>query len=244
MNMYDEIINFLNQDSIKNHSDLAGIVLLGSFSANQGDGLSDIDIDFIYYKENYVPVPLPENNWEWDLNEMLLENYPGFDRDHWQCGAYVTAEIIFDKTDGTIKNSINELVLPGFDYFKANLGNILDGYYNAYYRAMKCLRRDNIFGAHIMACMSMDILNTMLYQINGMLQTYPNRLPATIHKMDILPLPKDELFAHMNNVAIDADGQSQVQLYLAVKELMARLGYQQIYEDWEGKLDKEIELLK
>jgi len=244
MDIYNEIVNFLNQDSIKNHADLAGIVLLGSFSANQGDVLSDIDIDFIYYNEGYVPVCLPENEWEWDMNEMLLDGYPGFDRDHWQCGAYVTAKIIFDKTNGVIKNNIDELVAPGFEYFKPNLGYALDGYYNAYYRAMKCLRRDNIFGAHIMACMSMDILNTILYQVNGFVQTYPNRLPATIHKMNTLPMPMDDLFDQMNQVAIHADGHAQVQIYLAVKEMMDRLGYNDVYESWEGKLDQEIELLK
>lgn len=244
MTIYNEIIHFLKQEGIKNHPDLAGIVLLGSFSANQGDELSDIDIDFIYDKEGFVPVQLPVNNWEWDINEKLLDGYPGFAREDWQCGAYVTAEVIFDKTDGVIENNIKELVAPGFDYFKPNLGYALDGYYNAYYRAMKCLRRDNIFGAHLMACMSMDILNTILYQINGLVQTYPNRLPAMIDKMNTLPMSMDELLSQMNNVAIHADGHSQVQIYLAVKKMMGELGYDDVYESWEGKLDQEVALLR
>ena len=244
MEIYNEIIKFLNQDCIKNHADLAGIVLLGSFAANQGDKLSDIDVDFVYYDENYIRVSLPQNDWEWDINEKTLADYPGITREHWSSGGYVTSDIIFDKTGGALKDKINKLIKPGFEYFRENLELLLDRYYDAYFRSMKCLRRNNLFGAHVMACNSVAALNDILYQVNGFLQTYINRLPAVIHKLEILPLPANELFDYMQDIAVKADEQSQIKVYLSVKEMMNRLGYIKIYEAWEGKLDKEIELLK
>ena len=243
LSIYNQIIEFLTQECIKNHADLTGIILVGSFSVNQGDILSDIDVDFVYHNKNYMPVKLPENKWEWDIQEHLLDSYPGISHDHWNCGTYVTANVLLDKTN-VIKAKINELINPGFEYFKDGLGNVLDSYYNAYYRSMKCLRRNNLLGAHIMACNSMEALNVMLYQVNGLLQTYINRLPATIHRLKILPLPANELLDCATNIATKADAQSQIKAYLAVKDMMNRLGYIQIYEAWEGKLDKEIELIK
>ena len=238
----DIIIDFLNQDSIKNHTDLAGIVLLGSFSSNQGDELSDIDIKFIYFNDNYTPVQLPPNEWEWDICECTLADFSKIaSYDNRECEALVTADVLLDKT-GEIKDKINKFINPGFDYFKENLGNTLDAYYNQYYRSMKCLRRKNLIGAHVMACISMNTLNIILYHINGLLQTYLTRLPETIHKLKNLPMPANELFDYMTNISVTADARSQIQVYLSVKEMMNKLGYFQVYEAWEGKLDKEIEL--
>ena len=242
--MRDKIVEFLTQDCIRNHADLAGIILLGSFSANQGDMLSDIDVDFVYYNKNYMPVQLPPNEWEWDITEHIIsDNYPKIPRNHWHGGAYVTASILSDKSN-IIEAKINEFINPGFEYFKDGLGNILDSYYNGYYRSMKCLRRNNILGNHVMACNSMEALNVILYQANGLVHTYINRLPDVIHRLKVLPLPANELLDCMTNIASKADAQSQIKVYLSVKEMMNRLGYIKIYEAWEGKLDKEIELIK
>ena len=240
-NSTTQLKQYLKEHGILDSDILTAAVVNGSLPAGQADEYSDIDIDLIYSDENFIPLEIPDGGYIWDIHHHYAKNYLlGMDRSHWHVSSFVTASVILDKT-GAVREKIKSLITLDPEEAHDQIAAMLDGYYNAFYRSIKSAKRGQHLGAHTMACQSLGAINTMLYNLNGVIGTYINRLPTTIHTLRILPMPSGKLLALMEKIARTADVNAQIDLYRIIRDYMNQSGYKTVHEAWDGKLEKAFQ---
>lgn len=226
--LLQSIIDYLTAESFR--PEVEAFVLKGSLVYGQADRHSDIDVDVIYNTPHYSPVAIKNDAYTWDLQHFYLGNYPGYGQAHWNAGSFVGAVVVRDP-----RHRVNDIVQRFISLNEtakgAAIAEWLDGYYNGFYRSVKCLIRGNVLGSHVMACQSMDALNALLYALNGTIPAYTVRLPAMIKRLPVLPFEAERLLFMMEVIARTADGHTQYALLSDIKAYMEALGYAQVYED-------------
>lgn len=222
----------------QSQKNLIAILLLGSVSFQVQDERSDVDLTVIYDEERPTIIA-PNAPWKWDIAYMSKEEFLNLDEADWRLNAFLSAKVLIDNTDW-VENHIKKVITIPNSNIKNRTAGSLDGYLNGFYRSMKAARRNNHLGALLEASTSIKYLIATLYNLNGLISPYEDRVLATIDRLSNLPIDKDQLCKHFEQILQTADPVSQSNLFRILEKYFRVLEFGNVYDAWGNDLINEL----
>lgn len=223
---------------------LAGAMLLGSMAAGMHDGTSDYDIHAVFRDEALAENPALrdfslELDRKCDLRVSSLSEFRALRRASPDAREYLNVLYILDE-ENILAAAVESLVHDPPGEAEEIVRARLDGYYDGFFRSLKCFRHGFPFGGHQMAARSMDCLVETLWALSGRIPPFVDRAPLLLGTLDPLPCPEGELRALMEKIARSADVPAQIALFGRVSAFMAETGRGEVLGAWKGVLEAEV----
>ncbi len=222
--------------------DIIGFFLSGSRGKGRETAHSDYDIEVVVKdkalkrcRKKYGAKRLPGFGFS-------VFSLSGF-REHaaiggpfeWDRPSYAHVRALVDKT-GEIQRLIDVKGRIPYSAVRRYVSGYLDGYINAVYRSLKCLRDGNRTGARLEAARSIPYFLNVLFGIEGRTTPYGKYLEWELHAHPLrkLRLKPKELAAALLRILEDADVRTQQRLFRAVEAECRKAGYGRVFERWDS----------
>ena len=239
MNDYEKIL-----DEAKKNDDIVGFILVGSRGKGFENEHSDYDAVMVVkdeaakvIHEKYEAQTLDNV----DLSVRSLSDFKTFAAwetpESWDRYNYAHVKILVDKTNGDLEKIAHEKGHIPQDKLDKFIDWWIDGYVNGVYRSVKCIRNENLFGAHIEAANSMLDLLTLVFAMNGRHRPFLGYVEKELktYPLEHLPWTSDEFVAKLKKVLETADLQTQQELLIGIEKLSREMGHGKMFDGWEGK---------
>lgn len=199
--------------------DALGVVLFGSFAAGSAHEESDLDV---WYVVRGDPPPRSRRG-RLELIPTTLEslrNAPA-----WLKPAQAYAEVLWDPT-----GDVAPVLQQARAISREETAELYDGYLNDVYRSLKAWRRGKELAARVECGRSLRYLGELLFALEDRRAPYPKEWGGRLGELEPLVL----------EVARTADPGAQQRLCRAVVELATAKGFSDVYDAWEGDIDRVL----
>lgn len=238
MNDYEQIL----QEAQENDKVVA-LVLLGSRGKGFENEYSDYDMIMITKDEDSDLVKKYQDKKldNVDLTVKSLSDFKNFANwespESWDRYNYAHVKILVDKTNEELEKIIEEKGHIPKDKQAKFIDWWIDGYVNGVYRSVKCIRNDNIFGAHLEAVNSMLDLLTLVFGINGRHRPFLGYVEKELkmYPLENLPWQAKEFVEKIKFVLETADLETQQELLSGIEKMSREIGHGHMFDGWEGK---------
>lgn len=224
-----------------------GLILGGS----RGKGLQKeySDYDFIIVLKDTVSQEI-KNDYEkyneidgFDCGVSTLtefENYAELGTEfEWDRYSFAHVKATIDKTDGCrLQSIIDEKGKIPIKHLQKYISGYLDGYINAVYRSMKCLRDSNNFGFRLEAASSISLFLTCAFAVHDRrLFPYPKYIEFELEKFPLTKFPwtAKELMDKIQEILETGDYKLQQELLIEMEKIMRKEGFGNVFDSWEGQ---------
>jgi hypothetical protein len=196
-----------------------GLVLFGSAAAGSAHEESDLDVWYVVRSD--PPARSRRGRLELVPTTLAgLRDAPG-----WLKPAVAHAQVLWDAT-----GELAPVVAAAQTPTRLEIAELYDGYLNDLYRSLKAWRRGLELAARVECGRSLRYVGELLFALEGRRAPYPKEWAGKLGELEPLVL----------EVARTADPRLQQQLCRAVRERAAAAGYQDVYDAWEGDIDRVL----
>lgn len=199
--------------------DAVAVVLFGSSAAGSADEESDLDV---WYVVRGDPPPLTRSG-RLELIPTTLEELAG--SPGWLKPALAYAEVLWDPA-----GEVAPVLAAARTVSREETAELYDAYLNDLYRSLKAWRRGKELAARVECGRSLRFLGELLFALDGRRAPYPKEWEGKLG-----PFEPDVL-----EVARTADPSAQQRLCRAVVALAAERGYADVYDAWQGDVDRVL----
>jgi predicted nucleotidyltransferase len=149
---------------------------------------------------------------------------------------YTHVQILIDKT-GEITKIIKEKGGVPKDKKDNFINSSLDGYINQVFRSVKSIIKNDQFAAHLEAVFSIPLLLDAIFALEGRPKPFYCYLEKELEKypLKIFPWKKDEFIRKLSKILTTGDLKTQQGILIEVEKMFRKAGYNQVFDDWEGK---------
>jgi predicted nucleotidyltransferase len=200
--------------------DAIGLVLFGSAAAGSAHEESDLDVWYVVRSD---PPPPRSRRGRLELVPATLAGLR--DAPDWLKPAIAHARVLWDET-----GELEPVVAAARTVTREETAELYDGYLNDLYRSLKAWRRGLELAARVECGRSLRYLGELLYALEGRRAPYPKEWAGQLGDVEQLVL----------EVARTADPRLQQQLCRAVRERAATAGYEDVYDAWDGDIDRVL----
>jgi predicted nucleotidyltransferase len=199
--------------------DATGIVLFGSAAAGSAHEESDLDVWYVVRSD---PPPRSRRG----RLELVPTTLAGLrDAPEWLKPAIAHARVLWDET-----GELEPVVAAARTVTREETAELYDGYLNDLYRSLKAWRRGLELAARVECGRSLRYLGELLFALEGRRAPYPKEWAGQLGQLEPLVL----------EVARTADPPLQQELCRRVRERAASAGYQEVYDAWDGDIDRVL----
>src|SRR3989344_3059128 len=163
MNDYEKIFK-----EAQENEDVVGFILVGSRGKGFENEHSDYDSVMIIKDEATNAIHDKYEKMTLDNVDLSVRSFSDFKTfagwespESWDRYNYAHVKILVDRTGGELEKLVKEKSQIPPDKLNKFIDWWIDGYVNGVYRSVKCIRNENLFGAHIEAVNSMLDLLTL-----------------------------------------------------------------------------------
>ena len=199
---------------------VVGAYLMGSHALDQGDEESDWDLVLVIREGE----PSKERSPQLEVIRATLAGIQS--PPSWQLPALAHARVLLDKT-GEVTAALEATRPIGRD----ELAELYDSYLNDFYRSLKSWRRGRELGARVKAGRSLWWLGEFLIGLGGTRAPYPGAWTGRLGDLEPLVL----------EVARTGDPRLQQELQAAVERVATRHGFRDVYDAWDGDIERVME---
>ncbi|HEY1710923.1 MAG TPA: hypothetical protein VGG10_21845 [Rhizomicrobium sp.] len=123
------------------------------------------------------------------------------------------------------------------DKLSEAIDTAIDAYVNGVYRAVKCIRNDNVLGAQLEAANSMLDLLTLIFALNGRHRPFLGYFEKelALYPLDDLPWSPAAFIGAIRRVLESADLETQQMLLIGMEAFCRARGHGRIFDSWNGK---------
>jgi predicted nucleotidyltransferase len=196
-----------------------GLLLFGSAAAGSAHEESDLDV---WYVVRADPPPRSRSG-RLELIPTTVEQLRG--APGWLKPALAHARVLWDAT-----GELAPLLESARAVSRDETAELYDAYLNDLYRSLKAWRRGLELAGRVECGRSLRFLGELLFALDGSRAPYPKEWAGRLG-------PLEPLFLE---VARTADPTLQQRLAAAVVELAADRGFADVYEAWEGDIDRVL----
>lgn len=227
----------------KANPDILGCVLVGSRGKGFENEYSDYDALLVArdgvakkLKDQFERMTLPDI----DLVVVSLAEYKTYaawgGADEWDRYDYAHAKVLVDKS-GVIKKLTDEKGKIPKKVLKRFVACSLDGYINAVFRSVKCIRNKNQAGARLEAASSIPFLLDVVFGLNGRVKPFFGYLEREMKEYPLKKFPwrTADFVRDILSILETADLKTQQELLKAVERLARKEGFGKVFDAWEGK---------
>jgi predicted nucleotidyltransferase len=216
----DELVRPILEQAERDETAL-GVVLFGSHAAGRGDEESDVDLLYVRRegaegKERRGPLEL--------ASTTLRQIRAPVD---WFKPALAHGRVLLDKT-GEIADALEAAARVT----REETAELYDSYLNDFYRSLKAWRRGNELAGRVEAGRSLRFLGELLFALDGRRAPYPSDWAGRLGELEPLIL----------DVARTAAPAQQQELQARVEALASARGFRDVYDAWEGEIDRVMAL--
>ena len=169
MNDYEKIFK-----EAQENEDVVGFILVGSRGKGFENEHSDYDSVMIIKDEATNAIHDKYEKMTLDNVDLSVRSFSDFKTfagwespESWDRYNYAHVKILVDRTGGELEKLVKEKSQIPPDKLNKFIDWWIDGYVNGVYRSVKCIRNNNMFGAHLEAVNSMLDLLTLVFAMNG-----------------------------------------------------------------------------
>jgi hypothetical protein len=196
-----------------------GLVLFGSAAAGSAHEESDLDVWYVVRSDP----PARSRRGRLELIPTTLADLR--DAPDWLKPAVAHAQVLWDPT-----GELAPVLAAAATLTREETAELYDGYLNDLYRSLKAWRRGLELAARVECGRSLRYVGELLFALEGRRAPYPKEWAGRLGALEPLVL----------DVARTADPRLQQQLCGAVCERAAAAGYQDVYDAWDGDIDRVL----
>ena len=215
--MEPELTDLLEQ--ARADPEAVALVLFGSAAAGSADAESDLDV---YYVVRTDPPPRSRRG-RLELIPTTLAKLR--DAADWLKPAIAYSKVLYDET-----GEAPEIVAAALRVTREETAELYDGYLNDFYRSMKAWRRGKELAARVECGRSLRYVGELLFALDGVRAPYPKEWAGKLGELEPLIL----------EVARTAAPKRQQELCVRVERLAAERGYRDVYDAWDGDIDRVL----
>lgn len=239
MNDYEKIIK-----EAEENDQILGLILVGSRGKEFENEYSDYDLVVIIKDGAAIDVSKKYTDNKIDNIDVKLYSLSDFKKyaawdspESWDRYNYEHVKILDDKTNGKLMEIIKEKGYIPEDKREKLINWWLDAYINGVYRSIKCIRNNNLVGAHLEAVNSILDLLTLVFAINGRHRPFLGYVQKELEKYPLESLPWEPLdfVKKIKNVLETANLKTQQELLIGIEKMSLKIGYGKVFDSWEGK---------
>jgi len=156
----------------------------------------------------------------------------------WDRYSYAHVKATIDKTDGELQRIIDEKGKIPKNHLQKYISGYLDGYINAVYRSMKCLRDNYVFGFRLEAASSINLFLTCAFAVHDRrLSPYPKYIQFELKKSPLTKFPwtSKELINKVLKILETGDYKVQQELLREMEKIMRKEGFGDVFDSWKGQ---------
>lgn len=220
--------------------DVVGLVLTGSMAAGSPLPWSDYDVRLILRDgvddaaiDRYASADFPNV----DLGVMTLRDFAGSaawgSAFAWDRYAFFNARVVLDRT-GRLQGLADAIGRIPPEHQESFTTEMLGGFINGVYRALKCQRRGNDLCVRLEAAEAVHYGLHVIFALEGRLKPYPNRLAhdLRISPLAAFPIPGDALLQILAAIINDGDVAALQRLFATVMDQARDRGFGEAIDDW------------
>jgi predicted nucleotidyltransferase len=196
------------------------LVLFGSAAAGSAHEESDLDVWYVLRTE---PLPQRERRGRLEIVPTTVERMRR--APDWLKPALAYARVLWDET-----GEVDEVLASAREVSRHETAELYDGYLNDLYRSLKAWRRGNELAGRIECGRSLRFLGELLFALDGRRAPYPKEWTGKLGELEPLIL----------EVARTGEPRHQQQLCVQVRKLAADRGYSDVYDAWDGDIDRVL----
>ena len=225
------------------NEDIVGLILVGSRGKGFDNEYSDYDMIMIVKDDVWKTIydkyePLSLDNVDLNIySQTDFNKYAGWESaDAWDRYDYAHTKILVNKTEDLQKILDKKGTIPK-EKQKEFIESWIDGYVNGVYRSVKCIRNNNLLGAHLEAVNSMLDILTLVFGMNGRHRPFLGYIEKEmrVRPLERLPWSPDEFFKKLKKVLETADLETQQELLKGIEKMSREMNYGYMFDGWEGK---------
>ena len=200
--------------------DAIGLVLFGSAAAGSAHEESDLDVWYVVRSE-----PPPPRSRRGRL-ELIPATVAGLrDAPAWLKPALAYAKVLWDPS-----GELEPVVTAAQTVSREETAELYDGYLNDLYRSLKAWRQGLELAARVECGRSLRFLGELLFALEGRRAPYPKEWAGKLGDVEPLVL----------EVARTSDPRLQQELCRRVAQLAADRRYGDVYNAWNGDIDRVL----
>ena len=199
--------------------DAVGLVLFGSAAAGSQHEESDLDV---WYVVRADPKPRSRRG-RLELIPVTVEGLRT--APDWIKPALAYSRVLWDPT-----GEIAPVLAAAAEVARDETAELYDGYLNDLYRSLKAWRRGKELAGRVESGRSLRYVGELLFALDGRRAPYPKEWEGQLGELEPLVL----------EVARTGDPATQQELARAVVALAAERGYADVYDAWEGDIDRVL----
>lgn len=200
--------------------DAIGLVLFGSAAAGSAHEESDLDVWYVVRSE-----PPPPRSRVGRL-ELIPATVAGLrDAPAWLKPALAYAKVLWDPS-----GELEPVVTAAQTVSREETAELYDGYLNDLYRSLKAWRQGLELAARVECGRSLRFLGELLFALEGRRAPYPKEWAGKLGDVEPLVL----------EVARTSDPRLQQELCRRVAQLAADRRYGDVYDAWNGDIDRVL----
>jgi hypothetical protein len=200
--------------------DAIGLVLFGSAAAGSAHEESDLDVWYVVRSE-----PPPPRSRRGRL-ELIPATVAGLrDAPAWLKPALAYAKVLWDPS-----GELEPVVTAAQTVSREETAELYDGYLNDLYRSLKAWRQGLELAARVECGRSLRFLGELLFALEGRRAPYPKEWAGKLGDLEPLVL----------EVARTSDPRLQQELCRRVAQLAADRRYGDVYDAWNGDIDRVL----
>jgi predicted nucleotidyltransferase len=196
-----------------------GVVLFGSAAAGSAHAESDLDVWYVVRGEPAAR----SRRGRLELIPTTLAELR--DAPDWLKPAFAYAQPLWDPS-----GEIAPVLAAARSISREETAELYDGYLNDLYRSLKAWRRGLELPARVECGRSLRYCGELLFALDGVRAPYPKEWTGKLGELEPLFL----------EVARTAAPGAQQQLARAVVALAAERGYADVYDAWQGDIDRVL----
>jgi len=239
MNDYEQILK-----EAKENDDIVGFILVGSRGKGFENEHSDYDAVLISSDEGATVLSKKYGKKKFDNLDLSIRSLSDFKTfagwespESWDRYNYAHVKILVDKTNGELEKIVQEKGQIPSDKLSKFIDWWIDGYVNGVYRSVKCIRNNNLFGAHLEVVNSMLDLLTLVFAMNGRHRPFLGYVQKELEQypLEHLPWKAEEFVKKIKIVLETADLETQQELLSGIEKMSRETGHGHMFDGWEGK---------
>jgi len=156
----------------------------------------------------------------------------------WDRYSFAHVKVTIDKTDGELQRIIDEKGKIPKNHLQKYISGYLDGYINAVYRSMKCLRDNYTFGFRLEAASSISSFLICAFAVHDRrLSPYPKYIQFELEKYPLTKFPwtSKVLIDKIQKILETGDYKIQQELLIEMEKIMRKEGFGDVFDSWEGQ---------
>lgn len=229
----------------QDNGDILGLFLGGSRGKDSDFITSESDFDVYVVLHNSASQETKKKVKDYfsdyfDVRVFLLREFRGYANwgsEHvWDRYNFTHNEPVVDKT-GELEQIMAEKGRLPEGVQSQVTRDYLDDYINSVYRSAKYYRDREDVVAYLDAVESLPSLMTALYALEGRLRPYNKYFEWELrhHPLDFFPFDVEEFISDYIQILQTGDFKAQKKIFKVVKKLFIKHGYEDVFNDWEGK---------